>query len=103
MSQALDESPRLRMALTQADRRDLDRLLEAVARGPHHLLPPAVSPVDPRVRRPPQGLSVHREPEVRRVAIVEADPLGEKARPTEEKVMQGRAKRRVSGHERAGG
>ncbi len=93
MSQALDESPRLWMALAQADRGDLDRLLEAVARGSHHLLPPAVSPVDPRVRRPPQGFPVHREPEVGRVAVVEADPLGGDARPTRQEGRQGRARK----------
>lgn len=49
------------MTLAQANRRDLDRLLEAVARGPHHLLPPAVPAVEPRVRSPPQGFPVLRE------------------------------------------
>ena len=49
------------MTPAQADDRDLDRFLEAVARGSHHLLPPAVSSFEPRIRRPPQGFPVLRE------------------------------------------
>lgn len=63
------------MTLAQANRRDLDRLLKGIARGPHHLLSPAVTPVEPRVRGPPQGFPVLRESQVGGAAAVKAEPL----------------------------
>lgn len=84
--QALYQRPRLGMPLPEAHRGNLDRLLQAVPRRPHHLIPSAIAPLHPSVRRPPQRLPMHREAQIRRVPVVQAhshQPLGQLLRGAE--------------------